>query len=377
LIVELAESFGMMIVKLETREFRLQQSIEELEGVNRELQLARQTLASENRHLKHHLRQKFSAKNILGKSRQIQEILTKIEKIADTPVNVLITGETGTGKELVAKAIHYNSSRADRFFVALNCSALPETLLESELFGIEKGVATGVERRIGRIEQADGGTLFLDEIGDMPLTSQAKILRVLEEREVERIGWRKAVPVDVRIVAATNKMLKGEIRKGSFREDLFYRLNVVHIHIPPLRERTEDIPVLLTALLESCSRRLGRGPMRFTPEAVECLKQHSWPGNVRELENEVERGIALTCSDTISVDDLSEEVRDHIRQKQTDVAAFHVSTYNLKEIELEVIRRAMSEVQGNKSEAARKLGLSREGLRKILARHGDPTISSL
>ena len=366
-IVELAESFGMMIVKVEAREFQLQQTIEDLKKANSELDAARKQLAHENINLRHNLRRKFSPGRIIGQSPGIRDILEKIEKVADTPIHILITGETGTGKELFAKAIHFHSSRNAKPFVALNCSALPETLIESELFGIEKGVATGVEKRVGKIEQADGGTLFLDEIGDMPLASQAKILRVLQEHELERLGGRKNISVDIKIIAATNKDLRQEVKNKTFREDLFYRLNVLHLDIPPLRERKDDIPLLLRAFCDSYARNLNRFPMKFDTGVIEKLRNYPWPGNVRELENEIERAVALACSDTITMGDFSEQLSAHFRRESVPGVA---ATDNLKELETATIRKVISEVGGNKTEAARRLGLSREGLRKKMNRYG-------
>ncbi|MCD4717866.1 MAG: sigma-54 dependent transcriptional regulator [Desulfobacterales bacterium] len=366
-IVELAESFGMMIVKVEAREFQLQQTIDKLKETNRELDAAKKQLAHENVNLRHNLRQKFSPSRIIGQSPKIRDILEKIEKVADTPIHILITGETGTGKELFAKAIHYYSSRNAKPFVALNCSSLPETLIESELFGIEKGVATGVEKRIGKIEQADGGTLFLDEIGDMPLASQAKILRVLQEHELERLGGRKDIHVDIKIIAATNKDLKQEVKDKAFREDLFYRLNVLHLDVPPLRERQDDIPLLLKAFCDSYARNLNRFPMKFDPGVIEKLRNYPWPGNVRELENEIERAVALSFSDTITMEDFSEQVLVHFSRESVPSV---VATDNLKELEIATIKKVISDAKGNKTEAARRLGLSREGLRKKMNRYG-------
>ncbi len=366
-IVELAESFGMMIVKVEAREFQLQQTIDKLKETNRELDAAKKQLAHENVNLRHNLRQKFSPSRIIGQSPKIRDILDKIEKVADTPIHILITGETGTGKELFAKAIHYYSSRNAKPFVALNCSALPESLIESELFGIEKGVATGVEKRIGRIEHADGGTLFLDEIGDMPLASQSKILRVLQEHELERLGGRKNIPVDIKIIAATNKDLRQEVKDKVFREDLFYRLNVLHLEIPPLRGRKDDIPLLLKAFCDSYARNLNRFPMKFDPGVIEKLLNYPWPGNVRELENEIERAVALSFSDTITMEDFSEQVRGHLSLESfKEISA----TDNLREMEIATIKKVISDVKGNKTEASRRLGLSREGLRKKMNRYG-------
>jgi len=254
-VAELAEAFGMMMVQLEAREYRLNEIIAEMKAVQTELAAAREHLSRENLRLKKTLKETFGPVRILGTSPAIQELLKRVGKIADTPVNVLITGETGTGKELIAKTIHYNSSRSDRPFLALNCTVIPETIFESEMFGIEKGVATGVEKRIGKIEQADGGTIFLDEIGDMPLSSQGKILRVIEERRVERVGGRGSIPVDVRIMAATHRDLKAGIEKGTFREDLYYRLNVINLHVPPPPRPPRGHPPAGQVLL-----RKGRAP---------------------------------------------------------------------------------------------------------------------
>ena len=337
---------------------------DELKLKNRELRAAREMLAKENVTLKQDLRQKFSPGSILGVSRQMKDLFSKMERIADTPVSILITGETGTGKELIAKTMHYNSGCAGKLFAAINCSAIPESIFESEMFGIEKGVATGVEKRMGKIEQADGGTLFLDEIGDMPLLSQAKILRVIEERKLERVGGREPIAVNIRIIAATNKDLKYEINKGTFREDLFYRLNVVNLHIPPLRDRRDDIPLLCNHFLVQCIGKLGKSKMHFSADAAETLKKYDWPGNVRELENEVERAVALCSSDVIGVHDLSDEL------KGAGMNSPHIPLATVSDTEKTLIVQTLTESGGNKSKAARSLGISREGLRKKMKRLG-------
>ncbi|MGH7889111.1 MAG: sigma-54 interaction domain-containing protein, partial [Thermodesulfobacteriota bacterium] len=243
--------------------------------------------------------------NIIGTGPKIQEVVKLIEKVSDSSISALITGESGTGKELAARTIHINSPRSDKPFIAINCAALPESLLESELFGIEKGVATGVEKRVGRIEAADGGTLFLDEIGDMSLSAQAKLLRVLQERKLERVGGRNTIEVDVRVIAATNKDLKKEIDKESFREDLYYRLNVVQIRMPPLRERRDDISLLANYFLTNFAGELGKGSINFSPEAMDRILKYNWPGNVRELENEVKRAAVLADGNVIEKGNLS------------------------------------------------------------------------
>lgn len=363
-ITELAESFGMMIVKVETREYHLEEIIKDLKKTKAELLAAKESLSIENINLKHHLRNKIASSGILGRSKQITDLLKKVEKVAQTPVNVLITGETGTGKELLARAIHYNSERSEKPFVALNCSAIPESVFESEIFGIEKGVATGVEKRMGKIEQANEGTLFFDEIGDMPLSFQSKILRVVEGRQLERVGGRKSISVDVRLVAATNKDLEKAIEDGTFREDLFYRLNVVNLHIPPLRDRKDDIPLLVNFFLEQSARRLNRNKVLFSREAMELLNKYSWPGNVRELENEVERAVALAYSDTIHVDELSESTRKSDSDKTSSRKLL-----SAKDTEEALIEKTLQDTGGNRSKAARMLGFSREGLRKKMKRY--------
>ncbi|RJR30760.1 MAG: sigma-54-dependent Fis family transcriptional regulator [Desulfobacteraceae bacterium] len=363
IIARLAESFGMMMVKVEAREYHLEGVIEDLRKTQRDLAASKERLAEENVNLRQSLREKFSPSGILGTSKGIGTLLSMIEKVSHVSANVLITGETGTGKELVAKAIHYNSIRADKPFVAINCSAVPETIFESEIFGIEKGVATGVDKRTGKIEQAQEGTLFLDEIADMPLSCQAKMLRVIEDARVEPVGARKPIHIDVRILAATNKDLRAEVDKSTFREDLFYRLHVINLHIPPLRERREDIRLLAGHFLIESARRFGRGQMRFSSEAMEKLMTYSWPGNVRELRNEVERAVILAPSQEIAVDDLSQEVRTHLETGPTE------SGLSVKANEKDLIRKALADSKGNRSEAARLLGISREGLRKKMKRY--------
>ncbi len=230
---------------------------------------------------------------IEGSSAKLAEVVELIIKIADTPTNILITGESGTGKELAARLLHDKSFRNRKSFIDINCAAIPETLLESELFGIEKGVATGVEKREGKIELSSGGSLFLDEIGDMSLVAQAKLLRVLQERNLKRVGGKKKIDVDLRIISATNKDLLSEIKKGKFREDLYYRINEVHIRMPSLREIREDIPLFAEHFLNALCDELHMDPMIFSDSAVDRLSNYSWPGNIRELKNEVKRSALL------------------------------------------------------------------------------------
>lgn len=370
MVSELAEAFGLMLVKLEAREFHLEQIIEELTATRDKLEQARALLASENTSLKRDLQEKYQPVNIIGANSKMQTILSQIDRVADTPVTVLIAGETGAGKELVAKTLHYSSVRASGAYVALNCSAIPDTLLESELFGIEKGVASGVGERIGRFEQADGGTIFLDEIGDMPLSSQAKILRVIENGEVERVGGRKTIKIDTRLVAATHKDLRTMVEEGTFREDLFYRLNVLRLEIPPLRQRPDDIPLLVKHFLEKSVVRMGREIRGFSQQAMKTLVDYNWPGNVRQLENEVARAVVLSQHETIEVADLSPELQLAAEHFEKKASLSNLELMTLKNAEIQLIKIALKQAKENKSEAARLLGISREGLRKKLKRHG-------
>lgn len=281
---------------------------EMLRKVAKALELGR--LSRQNRELRSALTQRYSFGRLIGKSRPMLELYKVLEKVAPTKANVLITGESGTGKELVAQALHYNSPRADEPFVAVNCSALSPTLLESELFGHEKGAFTDARAaKSGRFELASGGTLFLDEIGEMDPGLQVKLLRVLQERRFERVGGIQSIGVDVRLVAATNRDLKGEVAAGHFREDLFYRLNVVHLHLPPLRERLDDLPLLTGHFLKTYSEEGGSVMPVLSREALRLLFAYSWPGNVRELGNVIERGIVLSFGPEIQPEDLPEDIR--------------------------------------------------------------------
>jgi len=336
-----------------------------------ELRRSQDQLAEQNANLMREVVSKFSVHGIIGAGVRIQQVVRLIERIRDSLVNVLITGESGTGKELVAKAIHYSSPRARRPFVALNCAALPETLIESELFGIEKGVATGVESRAGLFQKADSGTLFLDEIGDLSPAAQAKILRVLQERVFERVGGRAPIPVDVRLLAATNKDLEAEIARGGFREDLYYRIKVIHIHMPPLREIREEIPLLANRFLEEYCRETNRGAMEFSQGVLRRLLTAPWPGNVRQLRNEVMRLAAITRQNVIPEDDLWEDlpapppgepalpaVRKEVSLKKA-----------VADLEKRMIAGALESTRNNQQQAARLLGLSRQGLINKMKRY--------
>ena len=335
-----------------------------------ELRRNQDELTEQNAHLWREVESRYATHGIMGTGQRIQQIVRLVGRIRDSLVSVLITGESGTGKELVAKALHYNSPRARKPFVALNCAALPETLLESELFGIEKGVATGVNSRVGQFQKADGGTLFLDEIGDLSLAAQAKILRVLQERVMERVGGRTAIPVDVRLLAATNKDLEAEIAKGSFREDLYYRIKVIHLHMPPLREIREEIPLLANHFLKEYCRETARGIMEFSPEVMRKLVNAPWPGNVRQLRNEVMRLAACARLNVIGEDDLWEGIP---RPGRDQPAVQPVKLQSLKtavvEMEQRMIAEALRETRNNQQQAARLLGLSRQGLINKMKRY--------
>jgi Nif-specific regulatory protein len=339
-----------------------------------ELRRNHDQLEQQNAHLMREIESRYSAHGIIGTGPKVQHVVRLIERIRDSVVNVLITGESGTGKELAAKAIHYYSPRARKPFVALNCAALPETLVESELFGIEKGVATGVEQRLGHFQKADGGTLFLDEIGDLSLTAQAKILRVLQERTVERVGGRTPMPVDVRLLAATNKDLEAEIAKGGFREDLYYRIKVIHIHMPPLREIREEIPLLANHFLKEYCRETARGAMEFAPEVLRRLIVSAWPGNVRQLRNEVMRLAACARGRLIEEDDLTVGLPTSTVMSAPPAAAMPASRpVSLKkavaDLERSMIGDALARTKNNQQQAARMLGLSRQGLINKMKRY--------
>ncbi|CAG0940375.1 partial Regulatory protein AtoC, partial [Candidatus Brocadiaceae bacterium] len=283
-------------------------NIEELELVLEKL-WERQQLIVQNRVLKEKLKDKYKSSELVGNTPQMQRIIKMIEDVAPSTASILILGETGTGKELVANAIHYQSDRVCMPFVALHCAALSESILESELFGHEKGAFTGaVQSRKGRFELADGGTLFLDEVGEMSIKVQVKLLRVLEKGEFERVGGEKTIKVDVRLIAATNRNLEREVSEGRFREDLFYRLNVITIHLPPLRERREDMPILSNFFVIKYAKKYKKEIKGFTPEAMEALCAYHWPGNVRELENVIERSIVLCKKSMITVDHLPKNI---------------------------------------------------------------------
>jgi two-component system response regulator HydG len=301
---------------------------------------------------------------IVGESEAIQTIFDRVEKVAPTDSTVYIHGESGTGKELIAKAIHENSVRSDGPFVKVNCSALAESLLESELFGHEKGAFTGAhEQRLGRFELADGGTIFLDEIGDVSPNIQLKLLRVLQEREIQRVGGEETISVDVRVITATNKDLEEEVDSGRFREDLFYRLHVVPIEVPPLRERREDIPLLVDHFVERLASRTRSDVEGVAPDALEVLKAYKWPGNVRELENSIEHALVFAEGDEIRIDDLPPSVTGRDRDDVLELPDGDRSLPDiLEDLEKQLIVRAFRKADGVKTETAERLGIKTSAL---------------
>lgn len=300
-------------------------------------------------------------KVIIGKSKKLKEVLEIVNRVAKSNATVLITGESGTGKELIANAIHYNSDRADKPYIKVNCGALPDNLIESELFGHEKGAFTGAtSRKLGRFERADGGTIFLDEVGEINLPMQVKLLRVLQEKELERVGGIETVKVDVRIVAATNRDLKKMVEEGSFREDLYYRLNVIPIELPPLRERKEDIPQLIDYFLNKYCKELGRNKMKVSEEALKIMTNYNWKGNIRELENVIERLVILSEGNIIEKKDLPKEFNN----KTNELIDFVLPEegINLEEVEKSLIKQALKISNYNQTKASKLLGISRHTL---------------
>ncbi|MBC8018812.1 MAG: sigma-54-dependent Fis family transcriptional regulator [Verrucomicrobia bacterium] len=337
--------------------------------------LEKQQLLSENFYLRKQLQGRFEFSNIIGTSPAMKAVFERMSRIVKTDSTVLITGESGTGKELVARALHYNGMRKHKPFVAVNCSAIPELLLESELFGHVRGSFTGATRdKDGKFEAANHGTIFLDEIGTMTLHLQTKLLRVLQEQEVERVGSNKSIKLDVRVLSATNTDLEQQVRRGQFRDDLYYRLNVIPLHLPPLRERKQDIMALAAVFLEKCYRLMGRSPMTISRRALEALEQYVWPGNVRELENLVERLVALTEGGVIHIEDLPAEMCGQgimsgdicleLTEQGLDMAAA------IAGIERKLITQSLVLAGGVKARAAALLGVNRTTLVEKMKRMG-------
>jgi DNA-binding NtrC family response regulator len=345
-------------------------SLEEIKLVVRKELDVRQ-LRAENRTLREELGKRYEYPNIVAKSTKMQEVLAAVERVAQTNSTVLIGGESGVGKELVARAIHQRSRRASGPFVKINCTAIPENLLESELFGYEKGAFTGATAsKPGKFELADKGSLFLDEIGDVPSATQAKLLRVLQEREFERLGGTRTIKVDVRLIAATNRDLRAALEEGTFREDLYYRLNVVPIDVPPLREHKEDIPDLAAHFLAKYRKESAKNILGVTPQAQQLLMNFHWPGNVRELENIIERAATFAKGERIEAADIHLDVASS--KASASASAFLPAGVTLDQWEDELIRESLRRANGNKSRAARLLGISRNALRYRLDKIGIP-----
>ncbi len=348
--------------------------------------LERHALQQQVHALEEQLRSKDTFNDIIGNSEEMRKVFDLISRVMVTDVSVLIAGESGTGKELIAEAIHYNGARASKPLQKINCAAIPETLLESELFGHEMGAFTGATRmKPGKFELGDGGTIFLDEIGEMPLEIQPKLLRVLQEKEIERVGGTKSISVDVRVIAATNKDLAQEVREKRFREDLFFRLNVVPIHLPPLRERTDDIPVLLNHFIGLYNEKHNKKVEGFTAEAVDLLLDYRWPGNVREMENIIQRAAILSSGFLLGPEALPAEVRENSVDRGAatpDESDPNMAPANFSipmpdkidrvsdALEAKFIRAALQETGGKRQETADLLGISRKSLHNKMLKHG-------
>ncbi len=335
--------------------------------------LASRRLKQENILLKRDLKDRYGFEQMIGKSRPMQEIYILIEKVASTDSTVLITGDSGTGKEMAARAIHLQGARRDHAFVSINCAALPENLLESELFGHVRGSFTGaVSDKKGMFELAQRGTLFLDEVGEMSPWTQVKLLRALQERKVRRVGGADEIPVDVRIIAATNQDLKKRIQEGKFREELFYRLNVISIDMPPLRKRVEDIPILIAHFLQKYCDKMGKRPKRFTPDVVGLLEGYAWPGNIRELENVIERIVAIEDRETVTAACLPQEIvspqKKKLETQELFAPGFNL-TRHLDEITKKYIQEALAVTGGSLQKAAPLLGLSYRTIRYLIGKY--------
>jgi DNA-binding NtrC family response regulator len=342
-------------------------NLDELELVIQRVLNSRR-IESENVNLREQIEHKFGLENIIGESPSMRVVFETVQQVAPSRATVLITGETGTGKELIAKAIHNLSPRKNGPFIAVHAAALPTSLLESELFGHEKGAFTGaVERRIGRFELADGGTLFLDEVGELEPPMQVKLLRVLEERAFERVGGAKTLQVDVRLVAATNKELKKLVSEARFRDDLFYRLSVVTVDLPPLRARREDIPLLVRTFLDEFSRENNKQVRELTPDALNVFLAYDWPGNVRELRNAIEQMVVLARGERLTLRDVPVAIRSGADLSRINVVHTGMT---VEEAERQLIEQALKETDGNRTKAAQKIGIGRRTLHRKLKGYG-------
>jgi len=333
----------------------------------------RERLRRENRRLQQSIQERYSFANMIGRSPAMQEIFATITKVAEYKTTVLVTGESGTGKELIARAIHYHSPRANKPLVTVNCGAIPESLLESELFGHRKGAFTDAIRdKRGLFEEADGGSIFLDEIGELPRSLQVKLLRVLQEEEIKRLGDTRSIKIDVRVLAATTKDLAGEVKAGHFRDDLFYRINVLQVTVPPLRERAGDLGLLIQHFVDKTAKRLGLQVNQVDPAVLRALQRYLWPGNVRELENVIERAMVMAGGRTIELEDLPPALQE--AQAQTSPLLPDDGALSIKEasrrLERELIRRALEKTGGNRTQAAKLLEISHPALLYKIKEYG-------
>jgi Nif-specific regulatory protein len=344
-------------------------AIEKSRG-HEEVRQANELLVGENLSLRREMGARFQPQNFIGRSSPMQRVLAVVERAAQTSTTVLITGENGTGKEMIARILHHSGKRALGPFVAVNCGAIPENLLESELFGILPNVATGVRGREGRFVQADGGTLFLDEIGDMPVSQQVALLSVIANREITPVGGGRAIPVDVRVIAATNSDLRKQVEEGSFREDLYYRLNVIPIEVPPLRERKADIPALVQHFVAHFARQQEREVPELSAEFLAALMRSDWPGNVRELQNYIERVMAMTSGRVLHPNPLPRDLEGGVARPRPGRGRRLAD--QLAEFERGLLQEALDRHKGNQSRAARELGLPEPSFRRRLRRHGVP-----
>jgi DNA-binding NtrC family response regulator len=326
--------------------------------------LEQRRLLRENQYYRQELLEKYQFKNVIGRTPQMFQVYKTIARVADTKSTILLYGERGTGKELVARSIHYNSQRSDRPFVTVDCASLVETLMESELFGHVRGAFTGaLQAKRGLFEEADGGTLFLDEVGNLSLSTQAKLLRFLQEFEIKRVGGTENIKVDVRVIAATNQFLEPLVKSGNFREDLFDRLNVVPISLPPLREKKEDIPLLIIHFLQKSSEENRKQISYISPEALDILTQYSWPGNVRELRHTIERAVVLSTQPIILPEDLPKKMLEEVKGEEIQ---FPEELLPLREVERRYVLKVLRETKGNKKKASEILGIDRTTLYRIL-----------
>jgi two-component system NtrC family response regulator len=335
-------------------------------------QIERHHLISENKLLKEQLAEKYAFKGLIANSSKMEQVLNIAGRVAESKATVLIRGESGTGKEVLAKAIHFSSTRKDKSFIAVNCAALNENLLESELFGHEKGAFTGAEKqRRGRFELADGGSIFLDEIGDLPLATQIKLLRVLQEGQFERVGGTQTLSIDVRVIAATNKNLEELIKEDKFREDLFYRINVVSIFIPPLKDRREDIVPLIEYFISKFINETNKGNLDISKEAMDILLKYSYPGNIRELENIIHHSVVMTRGDVITTDDLPLNLKDTVDENLfLESGNSNSLSAQVEQLEKKLVNEALKNTGGNQSQASKILGISERNLRYRLEKWG-------